>query len=412
MLTGNLLRVRYARQRIIPQYLDATDVSWLDVSQALLEIFRNHLGRTRGELTEELRELAGDHPNQLIYQGLAKLLEDRCDFETVSEHPPDQLRETTFLTAAAARKARAASAMIGAPGFERAIVLQDVAAQTGLALEAVDSGLFADLKSEQRLSRFKDLSPERLLQRYNVALAQAVVLRATQVHVTIRSEPPQRYRQLFRRVKFHRLVCNISRNEPEGYQLHLDGPLSLFTATQKYGLQLALFLPAVLLCQDFELEAELLWGPERKPRSFRVSSADGLVSHYADSGMYLPPELALFVELFRKRITGWQISEDPEVRTLPDGFWIPDFRLFQASTGRSVDLEVLGFWRRSSVERHLERLRQHIREPFLLAVSEQLHVEDGELDALPAHIYRFRQLPLPEELVRLAETVAATPPPV
>ena len=27
--------------------------------------------------------------------------------------------------------------------------------------------------------------------------------------------------------------------------LHLDGPLSLFSATQKYGLQLAMFLPTV-----------------------------------------------------------------------------------------------------------------------------------------------------------------------
>ena len=38
-----------------------------------------------------------------------------------------------------------------------------------------------DLKSEQKLIRFKDITAERLLQRYNVALAQAVLLRSIKV---------------------------------------------------------------------------------------------------------------------------------------------------------------------------------------------------------------------------------------
>jgi hypothetical protein len=35
-------------------------------------------------------------------------------------------------------------------------------------------------------------------------------------------------------------------------------------------------------------------------------------------------------------------------------------------------------------------------------VSEQLHV-DEELEGLPAGIHRFRQMPLPDEVKRLAE---------
>src|SRR5207302_6752599 len=130
--------------------------------------------------------------------------------------------------------------------------------------------LFADLKSEQRLTSFKDFTPERLLQRYNVALAQAVLLRSTKVHVRIHGEPPARHRQLLRLVKFHRLVCEVRHPHRDAIELHLDGPLSLFTATQKYGLQLALFLPAVLLCRNFELRAELRWGTKRKPALFTL----------------------------------------------------------------------------------------------------------------------------------------------
>ena len=121
------------------------------------------------------------------------------------------------------------------------------------------------------------------------------------------------------------------------WRLHLDGPLSLFSATQKYGLQLALFFPAVLLCRDFEVRAELRWGPQRKPKVFQATPSDGLVSHYADSGTYVPPELGLFVELFRKRIADWDILEETEVFPLGiAGFWVPDFRLLHKETGQRV----------------------------------------------------------------------------
>jgi predicted nuclease of restriction endonuclease-like RecB superfamily len=403
MLTGKLVRVRYARERIIPCYLDTTDLTWHEAAERLLELYRGQEGRTRGEIEEDLREVIGDDPAQLVHQGLAKLLEDRCDFEVVSGHPPEQLRELVFRASAQHRTQVPITESLHR--FERDAVLREVAAGLDLTAEAVDQGLFADLKSEQRLRRFKDISTERLLQRYNVALAQAVLLRSTRVHVAIRGEPPQRYRQLFRFLKFHRLVCEMEATSPQSYQLHLDGPLSLFSATQKYGLQLALFLPAVLLCRDFDLRAELNWGPQRKPKTLTISPADGLVSHYTDSGIYVPPELAMFAELFRKRITDWELVDETEIRPLGDGFWVPDYRLIECATGRTVFLEVLGFWRKASAERHLERLRQHIREPFLLAVSDQLRVDDADLEGLPAGIHRFRQMPLPDEVARLAREV-------
>ncbi len=408
MLTGKLVRVRYARERILPCYLDPSSPTWLETAERLLEVFRGQAGRTRGELEEEVRELFGDDPGQLVHQGLAKLLEDRCDFEVVSGHPPEQLRTLVF--AAAAQQRRGSHPEGARPSFDRRAVLEEVATSLGLTPEAIAQGLFADLKSEQQLVTFKDISAERLLQRYNVALAQAVLLRSTGVHVTIRGEPPQRYRQLFRLVKFHRLVCEIRHTEPEGYQLHLDGPLSLFAATQKYGLQLALFLPALLLCRDFDLKAELRWGPQRKPKSFTLAPADGLVSHSADSGMYVPPELAMFLELFRKKIVDWDIVEESEILPLGDSFWVPDFRLRHRQTDQLVLLEVLGFWRRSSVERHLERLRRYAEQPFLLAVSDQLRVEDADLEGLPAGIHRFRQMPLPDEVARLAAELVGLRP--
>ena len=400
MLTGKMVRVRITRDRIVPRYLDTGSANWLEVAEQLLDLFRGQEGRSHGELDADVEETFGTDPSQLVHQGLVKLLEDRCEFEVVSGHPPEELRSAVFRTATLSRITPDSEDTVRKM-FDRAAVLNSVAGPLGMTAEQVEQGLFADLQTEQRLLRFKDISPEHLLERYNVALAQAILLRSTRVHVAIRSEPPQRYRAILRRVKFHRLICEIEKTGPDSYLLHLDGPLSLFTATQKYGLQLALFLPAILPCKDFELRAELRWGPQKKPKSFVLTRSDGLTAP-SDPGMYVPPELAMFAELFRKRQPDWEIAEESEVLPLGDSFWVPDFRLRHKPSAKMVRLELLGFWRRSSAEKHLQRLRRHVKEPFILAVSDSLQIGEEELEGLPAGIVRFRQMPLPDEVARLA----------
>jgi hypothetical protein len=63
---------------------------------------------------------------------------------------------------------------------------------------------------------------------------------------------------------------------------------------------------------------------------------------------------------------------------------------------------IRGFWRRSSAERHLDMLRQHAGGPFIVAVSDQLNVEEAELEGLPDNVVRFRNMPLPEEVAKRA----------
>src|SRR5215831_13393223 len=162
MLTGKLVRVRYARDRIMPHYVDISDPTLLGIAERLVEVFRTHVGQTRGGLEETLRETFGDDPSQLLHQGLAKLLEDRCTFEVVCGRPPEQIRQAVFRVAAAHRSGEAGrnlSADAGLPllpRFDRPAVLQEVADTLGLTPQEVDHALFADLKSEQQLIRFKE----------------------------------------------------------------------------------------------------------------------------------------------------------------------------------------------------------------------------------------------------------------
>jgi predicted nuclease of restriction endonuclease-like RecB superfamily len=282
--------------------------------------------------------------------------------------------------------------------------LKAVADALNLEPEKVAAALFADLKDENRLLKFEDLTAQRLIDRYNVALAQAVLLRSVLVTAEVRGERPARYRQLFRQLKFHRLLYRVEGTMSEGYLFHIDGPLSLFSATNKYGLQMALFLPTLLLCRDFRLDAELRWGPKREPRTFHLEARDGLVSQAADTGTYVPAEVGAFVERFRQVAPAWEVTESTDVLELGrEGVWVPDFRFVHKATGLDVFVEVLGFWKRSSLERLLRLLPRFGPPRYLLAISDRLKVDEGTLSDLPGPVLRFKEIPNAGEMAALLD---------
>ncbi len=411
MLTGNLVRVATTKERIIPRFLHRENVQWLEVAESLLMIFREGVGMTRGEIEGEIDALVGEGLANLAHRGLAKVLEDRAEFEVVSEVVPEILRDKVFTAAAVYRKALRDSAAAGhREPFRRDIILAGVAKELDIEPDVVAAGLFADLKDENRLLRFEDLTAQRFIDRYNVALAQAVLLRSVLVRVEVRNEKPARYRQLFQKLKFHRLLYRVEGDMREGYVFHIDGPLSLFSATNRYGLQMAFFLPTILLCRDFRLDAELRWGPQKEPRSFHLESRDGLVSHAADAGTYVPPEISSFVERFRQIAPAWDVSEATEIIELGrEGVWVPDYRFTHRESGVEVFLEVMGFWRRSSLERLLKVLPGHGPPRYVLAISDRLKVDEEALDALPGQVLRFKEIPNAPELAALLERFLADP---
>lgn len=414
MLTGDLVRVRTSKELIVPLYLNRNSRQWLAAAESLLVVFREGVGMTRGEIEEEIDDLfGGGGKATLIHRGLAKVLEDRAEFEVVADVAPEVIREKVFTAAAEARqRLRAERRAQGPvpvtalrPTFHRDEVLAEVGKELNLAPEVLLSSLFADLRDENRMIKFDDLTAQRLIDRYNVALAQAVLLRSVRVEVEIYNEGPARYRQLFRRLKFHRLVYRVQGSMAEGYKLVIDGPMSLFSATTRYGLQMALFLPALLYCDRFRLNAELRWGPRREPRNFHLDAATGLVTHQLDSGLYVPAEIPAFVERFRQVAPAWELSDCTEVIALGrEGVWVPDYRAVHKATGTDVFIEVLGFWKKSSLERLLRLLPTHGPPRFVLVISDKLKVDEDALGDLPGPILWFKEIPSSPELAALLET--------
>jgi predicted nuclease of restriction endonuclease-like RecB superfamily len=408
MLTGDLVRVKTSKELVAPLYLDRNARRWLEVAESLLLLFREGIGLTRGEIDGEINALFGGGGNATkVHRGLAKVLEDRAEFEVVADLAPEVVREKVFTAAAVHRRElKSAAPRRGPrPSFERELVLNSVAGELNLDPKAVAAALFADLRDENRLLSFDDMPAQWLIDRYNVGLAQAVLLRSVQVRVEVRNERPQRYRQLFRRLKFHRLLYRVEGSMRDGYVFHIDGPLSLFSATTKYGLQVALFVPALLHCSDFRLQAELRWGPKRDPRSFLLEARHGLVTHERDAGTYVPAEITAFVERFRQVAPAWDLNECTDIIELGGhGVWVPDYRAVHRSTGTDVFVEIVGFWKRSSVERLTKLLPRYGPARFVLAISERLKVDEETVQELTGPVLRFKEIPNATELLALLDS--------
>ncbi len=399
MLTSDLLRVRVGRKFIRPEYVDPEEASLLELARELIEAHRQGVGGRRGELEEVRRELTGDGTEFLMHRGLARLLEKRCRFEVQSDLPPVDLRRAVFEAATAQRRDVAL-----AHAFDRQTVLESAAHRVGVSVEALEAGLFADLESEQRLVEFRALSPERLLHRYNVALAQTVLIRARRLVIDLPDEPPQRYRQIFRYLKFYRLMHRLEGDPEKGYRLTIDGPLSLFRYAQRYGLQMAFFLPVLLHARSFRLRAELVWGPRRVERIFELEAKDGLRSHFPDTGTRFPEELQRFADRFNAKVEGWTAAPHSEVVDLEGaGVFVPDFTFVHEKTGRRVWLELFGYWRSTGLADRLSHLRAHAPGPVLVGVSDRMRVDEQKLEGLPARVFRYREIPVVSEVARLLE---------
>ena len=399
MLTGKQVRVRVAGRKIVPRYLDVDDDQWVGVAEQLVEIYRQAEGRTRGEIEAEFAETFGNDPTQLVHQGLAKLLEDRCEYEVSATVTPEKVRESAF---------RLATVHRAKPGmlFDRDAVFQDVAEELGEPAELLQQALFADLRDEQRVLKFDDITAERLLHRYNVGLAQALLLRSTAMEVRIWDETPARFRKLFRLLKFHQLIHTIRNAGGNSYILTVDGPLSLFSSTQKYGMQLASFLPGLLHCKAFDLKAEVLWGPKKAEKTFTLKSMEGLRSHTADFGMFEPPAIKNFTANFRNGVAGWTLSDDPHPIPVEGTTWVPDVQLQHGPTGKIVNVEFVGYWRKLDVETHYKKLQRALPGAFILVISEQYKADDDTDLSLLDGVYRYKRTPIAAEVAKVAASVA------
>jgi hypothetical protein len=402
MLTSDLLLTRSEGPYLYPRYIAVDAPRFLRMAGELIEIFAAHEGKTRRELTEALHRYAEDSTDYRIQRGLAKLLgDDRCEFTERSIASPAEVRRRLFALA------RENHPVVLHPDLIHPVtkddLLLEIAREYKTEPEQVAWALYADLTENHILTRFEAPSAEWLLQRYNVALAQALLYRCVQMRLSVFRNIPSRYKQLFKFIKFYQLMHAIQGDLDSGYEVVLDGPVSMFRLSQKYGLQLAVFLPALLLCTRWKMEAEIVQ-PDGSRRFFPLDESVGLVSHYHDSTMYDSLLERTFAERFAEIDSGWQIEREVAIINLKDTVFIPDFA-FRHRDGRTALLEIVGFWRPDYLERKIMKLKRSGRTDMVVAVSADLNVSEEDLKEAPGSVLFFKNRLNPKEVIVRLEQV-------
>jgi predicted nuclease of restriction endonuclease-like RecB superfamily len=370
MLTADMVRVRRNGARIRPAFLKSAAFDQLaPLADLLIETFAQHEGSSVDELHAALEEISAAERDRVRVLGLIKILEDTCEIDDGAGADADRVRATVFRIAAARRRA-----LDLRQPFDRSAVLAEAATHLGRTPDDVDRALFADLPGAQRILRFPRTTATALLHRYNLALAQGVLLRATRVVLDIEPAPPTRYRELFHAIRFRRLMADISGDADHGYRIVLDGPMSLFESTQRYGLQLALFLPVVVAGDGWTLSADVVWGKTRERLTMELSDRDGLVSNHRGGAGELE-EIAALEAAFARLDGPWVVRRNAGIFELKGkGVFMPDLVFEHSQTRKCVYLEAFGYWSREAVFRRVELLQQGFDGTFLLAVSRKLRV--------------------------------------
>src|SRR5271170_825693 len=113
----------------------------------LITAAKAHVGCTREEWDAAKSAIDVEPRDQRLKAGLAKLVDDRCSFAADQTVDAVVLRRDLFLCTTAARRA-----MTHGERFDRDAILASFALDQGTTRDAIEQGLFADLRDAHELT--------------------------------------------------------------------------------------------------------------------------------------------------------------------------------------------------------------------------------------------------------------------
>ncbi|MEO5376948.1 MAG: DUF790 family protein [Magnetococcus sp. DMHC-6] len=363
MLTQNLIRYSLRKDRLEPRYQDPNSLLLLKLAEELIQVYEEGIGQTLEELEEITQPIVNGYRWPLLAKGLNKLLLDRSTFRMENGERID-FRSNVFTLSTL----RLAQSGLGNLEHYRQVVAQEL----NLDPDELGRQLFADLPDRQPLEKFPTLSPKALLETYNVALVQGLLLQSEWLELRFEEPKIAPRRLLFRHLKFCRLMIRVWPQEGNGWRIRVDGPLSILQNTRKYGLQLARLFPVICTLSKWRLEARLQL-KEGPITTLIVDDSQGLKAHNPNLGIYIPTEFNHFSQAFAEQKGGWTLLKEAPLVKLEQQEWcVPDFS-FQHTNGTKVHLELFHHWHETTLLRRLEQLTKNSgRVPLAIGVDRGL----------------------------------------
>jgi len=401
MLTSEQSIVEYRAGRVIPDRLTQnTHRHYVGYAERMLSVYRNGVGRQRRWLHRQIEALFADEPDCPIrrIEAFCKLLDDQSTFQADSDGKAAKLRLEVFSQAARLHP------LVQAPDrlfeHEEQKAKAQLAEELGTSWDEIEQALYADVMAYQQLEQFSGYADAAaFLSRYNVAQLQACLYRAESMTVTATRD----LKTIIRYAKLARLLHDIVRLSPSevarasrpcsprgdipttgcrpaagsqgrdalatcGYRITFSGPASVLRETRRYGVNFARFLPALLACKGWSLEA-VVQTPWKTRAKLAISEADRFTSHLPPPDEFDSTIEESLANKFGPTRDGWQLIREGDILHEHQKTFIPDFT-FRHEDGTEVLLEIVGFWTPEYLANRRETLHRFRRHKILLAVPE------------------------------------------
>jgi predicted nuclease of restriction endonuclease-like RecB superfamily len=394
------LPLRLIESRVFLDLLGPQDEPWLRVLIAEMVRFE---GRRAAELCDRLAEplpcLAPHFKRRAATRALWRLWRRERKAAVV----PTRARAELF----GAR----ASADVGSGGQDlRRRLLDETAARLDVTAPALAESLFADMPGE-RLVRAPDPVPTAMeaALRTNLAIAQAVLMRASKVELRVEGA----VRPIVRLAKFRGLLCTVLDEEAgaqaassaiSGPLLHISGPFALFRHTLVYGRALAELLPHLAWCARFELRAACAL--RGRIADVTMASGDPIFPALAPPAFDSRLE-ERFARDFGRLAPHWDLVREPEAVRAGNTLIFPDFQLcHRLQPQRRVLVEIVGFWTPEYLTSKLARLREARLDRFILCIDADRGCAQDDLPA-GISVLRYRRRVDAAAVLREAERLAS-----
>jgi uncharacterized protein len=403
MLTLQLLRVRTRSGAIFPLF--CTKEEDIELAKKIIQEFEQTWKNKEKKAVLEDRisaiEESDAGSDYKLVRGLYALLERRCTFksrDSNSDNDGETSSTSTIPIIDPPRIRKAVFEESSKRGFaltelERMEIADSVASRLHLSShDVVLKTMWSDLDDNLILDYFDAIDPEALIGWYNLSLMQTLLFNCTKLDFYISGG--LNWKRVLRTVK--RLGLMYYLQQPQQQQENriicsLEGPLSLFKLTDRYGTLLAKLLPSIIFSSDKKRESSgdggewhldawivrktmdgrkiyefkiskneipgLLTDPYSSfpPSSITQKEVAGSSSLYNDYNIFDSAVEEKFAKRFEQAETGWRLTREPDPLVLSNGgAFIPDF-MFE-KYDKKIYLEIVGFWTKEYLERKLQKL--------------------------------------------------------
>jgi uncharacterized protein len=395
----------------------------------------------KGEFTKKISLLESAYDDYKLVRGFYALLERRCTYGNInilSEYihvknldkvnKPEASHAQVFnnknFDASEIRKMLyelSSERGYSLTNMDRNELFNMVAAKTGISPDVISILMWSDLEENLLLERFDPITAENLIAWYNLSLIQTLMFNCIKIEFSLTGGTNWKY--ALRAVKRLGLMYNLEyRAQPamegdnedvfrpmlcsndsaksefkDSIICSIDGPLSIFKLTDRYGAAIAKLIPLIISVPSWSLKAWIVrksLSSNKKIYEFEMSDssscklAEPSMSYgestydHASGHNYFDSNLERsFAARFLQSIHDWKLTREPNPLILPNGkALIPDF-LFE-KYDRRVYLEIVGFWTKEYLLRKVQKLKsitnaastnQRNKIDFLIAIDEGVY---------------------------------------